>query len=150
MQAQDLARPLSEQETKDFLTTKALMLHIGTGDEKGHANIHPAWYHYDNPKEKIYIETRKHSKKWRIKRSDDLLLHSRSLNTIHTWVWKGSLKVHEHVTFNAPIVHRIHLRYLGTLEHLTTHGLIDAMKKSQSVVLEISPNYSTGDYSKNS
>jgi hypothetical protein len=26
--------PLSEQETKDFLTTKALMLHIGTVDER--------------------------------------------------------------------------------------------------------------------
>jgi len=60
---QDLARPLSEQETKDFLTTKALMLHRGTGDEKSLANIHPAWFHYDNSKEKINVETGKHSKK---------------------------------------------------------------------------------------
>jgi hypothetical protein len=34
--------PLSEQETKDFLTTKALTSHIGTVDEKGHASIHPS------------------------------------------------------------------------------------------------------------
>jgi hypothetical protein len=33
--------PLSEQETKEFLTTKNLNVHLGTVDEKGHANIHP-------------------------------------------------------------------------------------------------------------
>jgi hypothetical protein len=39
--------PLSEQETKDFLTTRILIIHLGTVDEKGHANIHPTWYYYD-------------------------------------------------------------------------------------------------------
>ncbi|HEU4444694.1 MAG TPA: hypothetical protein VFR94_08470 [Nitrososphaeraceae archaeon] len=34
--------PLTEQETKDFLTTKVLNIHLGTVDEKGHANIHPS------------------------------------------------------------------------------------------------------------
>jgi len=55
--------PLSEQDTKDFLTTKVLNIHLGTVDENGHANIHPAWYYYDSSKEKIYVETGKHSKK---------------------------------------------------------------------------------------
>jgi hypothetical protein len=36
--------PLTEQETKDILTTGTLMIHLGTVDEKGHANIYPAWY----------------------------------------------------------------------------------------------------------
>ena len=35
--------PLSEQETKDFLNSKILNVHLGTVDENGHANIHPAW-----------------------------------------------------------------------------------------------------------
>ena len=35
--------PLSEQETKDFLQSKILNVHLGTVDENGHANIHPAW-----------------------------------------------------------------------------------------------------------
>lgn len=39
--------PLSEQETKDFLTTRILNVHLGTVDEKGHANIHPVGYYYD-------------------------------------------------------------------------------------------------------
>ena len=58
--------PLSEQDTKDFLTTKVLNIHLGTVDENGHANIHPAWYYYDSSKEKIYVETGKHSKKMEI------------------------------------------------------------------------------------
>jgi hypothetical protein len=33
--------PFNEDELKDFLTTRVLMLHLGTVDEKGHANIHP-------------------------------------------------------------------------------------------------------------
>ena len=36
--------PLNEQETKDFLAAAKLNLHLGTVDEKGDANIHPAWY----------------------------------------------------------------------------------------------------------
>ena len=38
--------PLSEQEIKDFLAMKVLMLHLGTVDENGHANIHPVGYYY--------------------------------------------------------------------------------------------------------
>jgi hypothetical protein len=33
---------LIEQETKDILTSGTLILHLGTADQKGHANIHPA------------------------------------------------------------------------------------------------------------
>ena len=56
-------KSLSEQDIKDFLTTKILNVHLGTVDENGHANIHPAWYYYDDSKEKIYVETGRHSKK---------------------------------------------------------------------------------------
>jgi general stress protein 26 len=55
--------PLTEQEIKDFLETKILNVHLGTVDEKGDANIHPAWYFYDPSKDKIYVETSKQSKK---------------------------------------------------------------------------------------
>jgi len=48
--------PFSEQEITDFLTTKVLMLHLGTVDEKGHPNVHPAWYYFDPVNNKIYVE----------------------------------------------------------------------------------------------
>ena len=46
---------LTEQETKDILTTGTLMIHLGTVDEKGHANIHPAWYYYNPSNYKLVI-----------------------------------------------------------------------------------------------
>jgi len=45
--------PLSEQESKDFLATGKLNVHLGTVDENGHAYIHPAWYYYDPNNNKI-------------------------------------------------------------------------------------------------
>ena len=55
----------------------------------------------------------------------------------------------EDVNFNVPIVEKMYIRYLGTLEHPISQKLIGAVKKGQSVVLEISPKYySTWDYSK--
>jgi general stress protein 26 len=55
--------PLSEQELKDFLTTKVLNLHLGTVDENGHANIHPLGYYYDPSNNKFYLLTGRESKK---------------------------------------------------------------------------------------
>ena len=52
-------KSLSEQDVKDFLTTKVLNVHLGTVDDYGDANIHPAWYYFDDSKEKIYVETGK-------------------------------------------------------------------------------------------
>jgi hypothetical protein len=45
--------PLSEQELKDFLTTKVLNMHLGTVDENGHAIIHPVGYYYDHSSYKL-------------------------------------------------------------------------------------------------
>jgi hypothetical protein len=50
-----IGAPLNEQETKDFLTAGKLNLHLGTVDEKGDANIHPAWYFSESSNNKIYI-----------------------------------------------------------------------------------------------
>jgi hypothetical protein len=62
---------------------------------------------------------------------------------------KGNVKIHGDVDFNVPIVEKIHMRYLGNLEHPVSRELISAVKKGQSVVLEISPKYySTWDYSR--
>jgi len=52
---------------------------------------------------------------------------------------KGSAKVHSDVNINVLIAQKIHLRYLGNLEHPVAQELIDAIKKGQSVVLEITP-----------
>ena len=139
--------PLSEQDIKDFLTTKVLNVHLGTVDENGHANIHPAWYCYDDSKEKIYVETGRHSKKMEnLSRNNTIYFCIDNPSPPYKGVsGKGSVEVHEsNLTYQ-----KIHLRYLGNLEHPIAHELEDAIKEGQSVILEISPKYySTWDYSK--
>jgi hypothetical protein len=142
---------LSEQDIKDFLTTKILNVHLGTVDESGHANIHPAWFYYDDTKETIYVETGRHSKKMEnLTRNDTIYFCIDDPSPPYKGVrGKGKVKVYYDVNFNVPIAQKIHMRYLGTLEHPMSHELIDAIKKGQSVVLEISPKYySTWDYGK--
>lgn len=144
-------KSLSEQDIKDFLTTKVLNVHLGTVDESGHANIHPAWFYYDDTKGKIYVETGIHSKKMEnLTRNDTIYFCVDNPLPPYKGVrGKGKVKVFYDVNFNVLIVQKIHMRYLGNLEHPMAHELIDAIKKSQSVVLEISPKYySTWDYSK--
>jgi len=143
--------PLSEQETKAFLTSKVLNVHLGTVDESGHANVHPAWYYYDPSKDKIYVETGRQSKKTdNLKKNDIIYFCIDDQNPPYKGVrGKGTVKIYEDVNFNVPIAEKIHIRYLGTLENPISKSLMDAVKKGQSIVLEISPKYySTWDYSK--
>ena len=74
---------------------------------------------------------------------DDPSLHLRVLRG------KGNIKVFYDVNFNVLIAQKIYMRYLGNLEHPIAQELIDATKKGESIVLEITPKYySTWDYSK--
>ncbi len=136
-------KPLTEQEIKDFLTTQILNIYLGTIDEKGHANIHPAWYYYDTSKERIYVETGKHSKKIEnISRNNTIYFCIDSLSPPHKGVrGKGNVKVFYDVNFNVVLAQKIHMRYLGNLEHPMAQVLIDAIKKGRSVILEVSPRY---------
>jgi len=143
--------PLNEQETKDFLAAAKLNLHLGTVDEKGDANIHPAWYYYDVLTNKIYIETSKHAKKtYNLRKKADVYFCIDEPNPPYKGArGKGTVKIHEDVNFNIPIAEKIMVKYLGNLEHPMAKTLLDFQKKGQSVVIEISPKYySTWDYSK--
>jgi general stress protein 26 len=143
--------PLSEQGVKEFLSSKVLNVHVGTVDEYGHANIHPAWYYYDSSKDKIYIETGKQSKKTgNLKRNNVIYFCIDEQNPPYRGVrGKGTVKIYDDINFNVPIAEKIHIRYLGSLENPISKSLLDMMRAGQSIVLEITPKYySTWDYSK--
>ena len=143
--------PLSEQEVKDFLSNKVLNVHLGTVDETGHANIHPAWYYYNPLNNKIYVETGKASKKTdNLKKNDIIYFCIDEQNPPYKGVrGKGIVEISEDINFNVPIAEKIHVRYLNSLENPISRSLMDALKSGQSVILEISPKYySTWDYSK--
>ena len=68
------ARPLSENEIKNLSNTK-LNIHIATIDDKGHPNIHPAWYYFDSTNNKFYVETAKNSRKVENLKRDNIIYY---------------------------------------------------------------------------
>ena len=147
----EFGAPLSEQDLKEFLTTKVLNLHLGTVDEKGHANIHPVGYYYDNSENKFYILTGKETKKTsNLKKNEMVYFCVDDSNPPYKGVrGKGTARIQEDVNFNLRIWEKIMARYLGNVEDPMAIALKDELKKGESIVLEISPKYySTWDYSK--
>jgi general stress protein 26 len=143
--------PLTEQEIKDFLTTKVLMLHLGTVDEKGHANIHPVGYYYNPSNNKFYILTGKESKKvHNLKRNEMIYFCVDDPSPPYKGVrGKGTVIISEDLEFNISIMEKVIPRYGGKLEDPTSQALLEELKKGEAVVLEIDPKYySTWDYSK--
>ena len=143
--------PLTEQETKDFLTTKLLNIHLGTVDEKGHANIHPTWYYYDPLKEKIYVMTGRQSKKLENLANNELIYFCiDDPNLPYKGVrGKGGVRTHKDIDFQMNIAQKIAVRYLGTLDNPISSEFVERTKEGQGIVLEISPKYySTWDHGK--
>ena len=143
--------PLSEQDLKEFLTTKVLNLHLGTVDEEGHANIHPVGYYYDPLENRFYILTAKESKKTNnLSRNETVYFCVDDPNQPYNGIrGKGTARILEEVNFNLDIWEKIMARYIGNLEDPMAIALKDELKKGDSIVLEISPKYfSTWDYSK--
>lgn len=143
--------PLSKQDLNEFLTTKVLNLHLGTVDEKGHANIHPVGYYYDRSDNKFYILTGKESKKTHnLSRNETVYFCVDDPNPPYKGIrGKGTARILEEVNFNLDIWEKIMARYIGNLEDPMAIALKDELKKGDSIVLEISPKYfPTWDYSK--
>ena len=142
---------LSEQDLKEFLTSKVLNLHLGTVDEKGHANVHPVGYYFDHLENMFYILTAKESKKTQnLSRKEMIYFCVDDPNPPYKGVrGKGTARILEEVKFNLSIWEKIMARYLGNLEEPMAIALKDELMKGDSIVLEISPRYfSTWDYSK--
>jgi general stress protein 26 len=143
--------PLTEHETVDFLMTGKLNIHLGTVDEKGHPNVHPAWYYYDSRNNRIYVETSKQAKKtYNLRKNENVYYCIDDPNPPYKGVrGKGSVKIHEDINFNVPIAEKIMVKYLGNIGNPMAQALLNMQKEGQSVILEISPKYySTWDYSK--
>jgi len=106
-------RPLSEQDAKDFLTTKVLNLHLGTLDERGHPNIHPVGYYYDQSGDKFYILTGRESKKTsNLKKNQMVYFCIDDPNPPYKGVrGKGIARILEEVNFNLSIWEKIMARY---------------------------------------
>ncbi len=141
---------MNEANINMFLEEK-INLHLATVDENGEPNIQPIWFYHDKVYQKIFLSTSKDSKKIQNIRRRPGVYFSVDEDSFPYKCVKGkaTATVLEDAAKNVPIVERICLKYIGTLDDRFSKMLIDIAKNGGSVVLELTPRfYSTWDFSK--
>ena len=142
---------MTMSEIDDFLQKSKLNLQLGTVNEKDEPMIHPVWYHYMN--DKIYIETSKNSRKANnMRRKNIIYFCVDDENMPYKGVkGMGSATIIDDVKKTTPIAEKIMIKYTGSLDNPIAKLLMDAVKASLSIIIEVTPKYySTWDFSKRS
>jgi general stress protein 26 len=145
---------MGEEEVDRFLLESKLNLQLATIDEMGDPNIQPIWFYYDksnNNKKKLLIMTPKTSKKVQnIRKKSNVYFSIDEENFPYKGVkGKGVVTIVEDPKRVMPIVEKINLKYLGTLDHPIAKMLIENAKNGTEILLEINPKFfSTWDFSK--
>ena len=142
---------ITETEVNNFLESK-LNMQIATIDEEGYPMIQPTWFLYDNKESKIYTATQKIAKKVQnIRRNPDKIYFSIDDENYPYKGVKGRAvaTISEDIQKNLPIVEKINIKYLGTLEHPLAKMIIENTKSGAEVVIEINPKFfSAWDFGK--
>ena len=146
-----MPKPVTEIEVNNLLQSK-LNIQIATIDEEGYPIIHPTWFLYDNDAGKVYIGTAKMTRKVQnIQRNPDKIYFSIDDENYPYKGVKGRAvaRVSEDVHKNLPIMEKINLKYLGTLEHPLAKRLMENTRNGTQVVIEITPKFfSAWDFGK--
>jgi general stress protein 26 len=142
---------MTEDEVRHFLVNSKKLVHISTLDEKGEPNIHPTWYYFDINNDKIYIESGKDTRKTRNLQRNNIIYYCIDDDNIPYKGVRGKaiVRISEDVNYNLPIVEKIVVKYLGSIEHPMSQAIISSIRKGDAVILEIRPKfYATWDHSK--
>jgi general stress protein 26 len=142
---------MTEAEVRHFLVNSKKLVHISTLDEKGEPNIHPTWYYFDNNNDKIYIESGKDTRKTRNLQRNNIIYYCVDDDNIpYKGVrGKGIVRISEDVNYNLPIIEKIVVKYVGSIEHPMSQAIISSIRKGDAIILEITPKfYATWDDSK--
>ena len=128
-------------------------MQIATIDEEGYPMIQPIWFLYDKESDdKIYTATQKISKKVQnIQRNPDKVYFSIDDEKYPYKGVKGRAiaKISEDIQKNLPIVEKINIKYLGTVEHPLAKMIIENTRNGTEVVIEIIPKFfSAWDFGK--
>jgi general stress protein 26 len=142
---------VTETEVNNFLES-GLNMQIATIDEEGYPMIQPTWFLYDNKESKIYTATQKMAKKVQnIRRNPDKIYFSiDDENYPYKGVkGRGVATISQDIQKNLPIVEKINIKYLGTLEHSLAKMIIENTRNGAEVVIEITPKFfSAWDFGK--
>jgi general stress protein 26 len=146
-----MPKPVTDDEVGKFLESK-LNMQLATLDEEGYPMIQPIWFIYDKESGKIYTCTQKATKKVQnIRRNPDKIYFSIDDDNFPYKGVKGRgvARVSEDVQRNLPIVEKINMKYLGTLDHPLAKMLMDNTRNGVEVVIEITPKFfSAWDFGK--
>jgi general stress protein 26 len=146
-----MPKHVTETEVNNFLQSK-LNIQIATIDEEGYPMIQPTWFLYDNDSGKIYMGTAKMTKKVQnIQRNPNKIYFSIDEENYPYKGVKGRAvaRISEDIQKNLPIIEKINLKYLGTLEHPLAKRLTESTRSGIEVVIEITPKFfSAWDFSK--
>jgi general stress protein 26 len=147
-----MPKPVTESEVNNFLLQSKLNIQIATIDEEGYPMIQPTWFLYDNESGKIYTGTQKMTRKVQnIRRNPDKIYFSIDDENYPYKGVKGRAvaRISEDIQKNLPIVEKINLKYLGTLEHPLAKRLMENTRNGIEVIIEITPKFlSAWDFSK--
>ncbi len=141
---------MDEEEVRIFLVNDGRIIQIGTVDEKGDPNIHPAWYYFDPETFKLYFLTGRDSRKKKNLRKTDRIYFN-----VDTQTWpnkgvrgKGRAQTLDDRGRKLLFGERILKRYVK-LNHPIAQEVLDSIKNGSEVVIAIIPSYfSTWDYAK--
>jgi len=147
----NIPNPVTETEVINFLASK-LNIQIATIDEEGYPIIQPIWFIYDIESSKIYVGTQKSTKKFQnIRRNPDKIYFSIDDENFPFKGVKGRAvaKISEDIQKNLPIVQKINIKYLGTIEHPLAKMIMENTRNGIEVVIELTPKFfSAWDLSK--
>jgi general stress protein 26 len=142
---------VTEEEVHSFLENK-LNLQLATIDEDGYPSIQPIWFLYDKESGKIYISTQKTTRKAHnlYKNSDKIYFSIDDENFPYKGVkGRGIARISEDIDRNRPIIEKIIVKYLGTMENPLAQMIMENAKKGIQVVIEIAPKFfSAWDFGK--
>ncbi len=147
-----MSNPVTEAEVNNFLESKLNMQLATIDEEDEYPIIHPIWFLYDKEPGKIYTSTLKTSKKARnLYRNPNKIYFSIDDENFPYKGVKGRAvaKISEDIDWNIPIVEKINIKYLGTLNHPLANMIMDNTRKGMQIVIEIIPKFfSTWDNGK--
>jgi PPOX class probable F420-dependent enzyme len=141
---------LTQPEIDRFLESR-LNVHLATIDEMGDPNIQPVWFYYDRNVNELYAITGKMTKKVQNVRSRPTIYFSiDDDNFPYKGVkGKGNVTILEDSKEITPMVERIIMKYLGTLDHPVAKMIMENTKNGNEVLLKIDPKFfSTWDFAK--
>jgi uncharacterized pyridoxamine 5'-phosphate oxidase family protein len=139
----NMPNPVTETEVINFLASK-LNIQLATIDEEGYPMIQPIWFIYDNESNKIYIATQKTTKKFQnIRTNPGKIYFSIDDENFPFKGVKGRAvgKISEDIQKNLPIVEKINIKYLGTIEHPFAKMITENTKNGIEVVIELTPKF---------